>query len=234
MEAVHGIVKQKWKSLSVNIKNTTLPKVKSYFRIAGCLHNLHSPRLLSDSDNIEYIASTIMEKVDGENCMEKYLTEKNVFKKGIRYTPLTEENSSSFPMLCLNDLKMITLGTYQVTKAISYVAEHLERRNNLVMVYNVKKSLITLKIQSRHKFSTEYKIWVKYTPNGNGKNSIKGLVCSCPSGLRTVGCCIHITSALLYLGNLTRYDSREFYPAKILNSLFKDGQTTLNDDTDEE
>ena len=48
VEAVHGIIKKKWKYLSSIVGNKSLVKVRNYIKIAGALHNIYGKRLKSD------------------------------------------------------------------------------------------------------------------------------------------------------------------------------------------
>ena len=71
---------------------------------------------------------------------------------------------------------------------------------------------------------------VKYLPFGTTIEAIKGW---CKSGLRTLGCCVHGASTVLYLSNL-RYASKIPNPANKLVNLFTDGKVTLNKSSDDE
>ena len=53
VEAIHGIIKQKWKLLNWEIKNQSLINIKDLFQIAGSLHNLYGPKLGSNSEQNE-------------------------------------------------------------------------------------------------------------------------------------------------------------------------------------
>ena len=50
------------------------------------------------------------------------------------------------------------------------------------------------KIQSPHKNSTSYDVWIQYSAN-----EILGWYCTCPADARVVGCCAHVASILWYL-----------------------------------
>jgi SWIM zinc finger len=52
----------------------------------------------------------------------------------------------------------------------------------------------------------------------DGVDSVSGYSCSCPNGLRTVGCCAHIATVLWYLG-YARHLSEIPIPAAFLNNV---------------
>ena len=235
VEAIHGIIKQKWKILNCEVKNQTLPKIKTYFRIVGCLHNLYGKKLISDKEST--VKAALLEDISNmteENSLFDYLEKNSLFLKRTKYTPLQDCEIQNFPYLTTADLKLITLGTYQISQAISYLAEHRKDDNFPLMSLNCEvKNIIHVKIQSRHISSKSYKVYVKYNPSEEGRNSIQSWMCHCKFGLRTLGCCVHIAAVISYLGNL-RYDSKEFHPAKKPNDLFSAGQVCINEDSDEE
>lgn len=58
-----------------------------------------------------------------------------------------------------------------------------------------------MKHQSRHSKNTKYRIFIEYLPNTDGYSSIIGWICTCKVGHRTVGCCSHIATLILYLSH---------------------------------
>ena len=129
---------------------------------------------------------------------------------------------------------MITLGNYQLAQGVSYIAEHKETGEFQLALYTLETGLIKLQIKSRHVSSKTYKVYIKYCPFGTDNESILGYYCDCKCGSRTVGCCVHVASTILYLSNL-RYDSKEYLPAKKLNSLlFNIAEVSINDVSDED
>ena len=76
VEAVHGIIKQKWSYLRTDIKNQTLVKIGTYFRIAGSLHNLYGKRLLSDQEMKDHVIEKMTGNIPKENKLHDYIEEK--------------------------------------------------------------------------------------------------------------------------------------------------------------
>ena len=140
------------------------------------------------------------------------------------------ELAASFP--CLLGMLKLSLGSYQLAQAVCYINEHYVDNKFPLMVCAAESTLLQVKIQSRHKSAKEYNVFVRYVQNGTSANSIEGWYCSCPAGLRTVTCCVHVCSIILYLANV-RYAARHFTPADKLSVLFKNGKPVLEDSESE-
>ncbi len=84
--------------------------------------------------------------------------------------------------------------------------------------------LIRGRIQSRHRSATKYFVYIlidraiEIDEDKDGVDSVSGYSCSCPNGLRTVGCCAHIATVLWYLG-FARHESEILIPAEFLNNV---------------
>ena len=77
VEAIHGIIKQKWKLLNCEIKNQSLIKIRDLFQIAGSLHNLYGPKLGSNPEQNE----TFIERARNlsvENALFNYLDQHKI------------------------------------------------------------------------------------------------------------------------------------------------------------
>lgn len=71
--------------------------------------------------------------------------------------------------------------------------------------------MILLEIQSRHSKAIEHRTYVKFKPNKHSVDGIEGWYCTCKDGARTVGCCSHVASLILYF---SVYKDSEFLPKK--------------------
>ena len=87
------------------------------------------------------------------------------------------------------------MGTYQLKQAKSYTVEHLSADGKYaVVIAKNRADLLKAKIQSRHKSSVSYDIWIRYSAS-----TILGWYCTCPAGARVIGCCAHCASIIWYL-----------------------------------
>ncbi len=131
------------------------------------------------------------------------------------------------------DLRLITLGTYQLRMARSYYAEHIKTNGRLEIevckhvgplslnshgfsVDGRNLMLIRGRIQSRHRGSFRYFIYILIDRKRGGVEAVWGYCCSCPNCLTTVGCCSHIATVLWFLG-LGQYLPEILVPASFLD-----------------
>ena len=95
---------------------------------------------------------------------------------------------------------MFFLGVFQLKRARSYVEERCSSSNETTVPhYNVQRcwlisNLIRAPIQSAHKNRTIYYPTIQFTTH-----QIIGWLCDCYTGARIVGCCSHVSSAILFL-----------------------------------
>ena len=212
--------------------NKSLVKGRNYIKIAGALHNIYGKRLKSDLGKEEIIINA-MKNFSSVNNLKTICDEKKLYQKRAQFKPINDIDLNDFPILTIDELKTFCLGSFQVSKSISYLAELYDNSKHKIFVSTIEHCLIKAKISSRHKSQAEYIIFIKYDPALDGCSSIEGWVCQCPNGLRTLRACIHVTAIIVYLACL-RYKSRNLNPAKKLTYLFKDGQPVLNSDSDDE
>ena len=130
---------------------------------------------------------------------------------------------TTFPTMGEQDMeKDITLGPYQIKLAKEYSIAHLKSSSQegtfAVDVTEESripkrgKKILRVHIQSRHRTSKQYYLWVEWDPKVNGSKSVTGWYCMCKAGMRTVGCCAHIAAVIWYLA-IARYDKHKFLRA---------------------
>ena len=59
---------------------------------------------------------------------------------------------------------------------------------------------------------------MKWADEEDGVEAVSGYCCSCPNGLRTVGCCAHVATVLWFLG-FGRHQSEIPISAAFLNDV---------------
>ena len=199
VESVHGIIAQKYILLHHQLDNKYLLKVKSFFQIAGFLHNTFSKRL----DCRNHLSYEIIERMQSQehiaNTLAEEVEENNFNLKRVCFRKITDNDMLDFPEMSLDEIKIFCTGIHQLKQAVSYLGELLGDNNELNLEFHKEKNnLVRIKMKSRHKTSKTYRIYIEYTPNGTGLEGIKRYVCECPNGLRTVGCCSHIATVLFF------------------------------------
>lgn len=103
VEAVHGIIKQKYRLLDYKLDNKMLPKIGTYFRIASFLNNQFGKRLQSDAE----FSSEIVERMRVTKIVEYTLAaeaeEKGWLRKKLVFQNISSEDILDFPEMTLTD-----------------------------------------------------------------------------------------------------------------------------------
>ncbi|KAH9512011.1 hypothetical protein DERF_010427 [Dermatophagoides farinae] len=233
VEAVHGVIGQKYKLLHNQFQNKSLPKLATYCRIACFLHNKFGKKFNSDSENMEEIINSMKSSNDVNSLAEmveqgRWNTKRSLFKT------FSSDDALDFPRMSIKELKIFFTGSYQLSQAISYLAEMLKEDGTLSLKFAKESNdILQWEVQSRHINRKKYKCYIKYLPKSNGLSSIVGHCCTCANGNRTVGCCSHV-AALIYHLSYGRYLSRIFRPAEALTTLFdfNEEMTVIESDSD--
>lgn len=124
-------------------------------------------------------------------------------------------NLSNLPQLTLQELRMISLGHYQINQARSYCGEHLKDQGTCTIEVCEDRMRITStarhslignnnflllgRIKSRHVSRKVYLTYILVNSDANAahsSNAIKAYYCNCLVGMRTVGRCAHVMSIL--------------------------------------
>lgn len=234
IEAINGILKRSFKALQ-SVPNTMLKHIITDYKIAAALINAFRPRLTSDGLDAELIAKNMLKKINTSNLMVKYLDKHNIKRD---FLEIDSTDLIDFPRLELKTIiNYITYGSYQISQGETYLSEHSNRNNGkLIIKLNLTSDeddfkVIHVEFQSRHSNRTKHKIFIKYVPNSNEYDSIKGWVCSCKVGLRTVGCCSHIAGVIYYLSYLKPSNLPLPSIGKTLNNFLVNVEDT-NDEAD--
>lgn len=236
VEAVHGILKQKNKLLDRKLDNKLLPKVGLLCRIACFLQNQFGQRLESDKGMTEEVVKFMQERRLKTNSLSEEILQNKWSRRKVPFAELTSEDILDFPEMTEDDLKMLLTGSYQLSQAVSYLAEIMDNQGHLKVQY-LKESpnIIKLQVRSRHISSKTYRCYIDYAPNNVGYDGISRYFCECANGSRTIGCCSHVAAIIYYL-SYARYQSKIVRPAEILSRIFiKDkNSVVINEDSDDD
>lgn len=129
-----------------------------------------------------------------------------------------------FPVLPEEFVRDITFGVYQANLARSYIQDTFQREDNdeLHVETLVNQNLlpepgfVRIRVWSRHATRTRYQLFIHYHPNGHADAApIRGYYCTCKTGARTLGTCVHVASVIWYLG-YARHEENVQYPSQAL------------------
>ncbi|XP_043264265.1 uncharacterized protein LOC122404392 [Colletes gigas] len=134
VEAIHGILKQKYRLLDRKLDNKMLPKIGIYCKIASFLQNRYGKRLNSDAGRLDIIAQ-MKEKKNQENSLSEEIEKHGWSRKKLIFSDISTSDIFDFPEMTENDLHILFTGSYQFSQAISYLAEILNADGSITAKY---------------------------------------------------------------------------------------------------
>ena len=240
VEAIHGILGQKYQLLHHTLDNKLLPKIRLFFRIACFLNNTFGKRLQSDFEVSNEIIQQMKSRRNVENSLAEEVEAQHWNRRKTQFQQLTSADLLDFPELTERDLKILFTGSYQLSQAVSYLAEMMDQSGNIILYYlkaseNQNNTIIKILVKSRHVNSKTYICYIDYICHSVSYSSIQRYVCDCPNGRRTVGCCSHIAAVIYYLSH-ARYLSKIIRPGEILSNMFtaEEVNPVINEDSNED
>lgn len=236
VEAVHGVISQKYRLLHHNLDNKILPKVKTLCKIVGFLHNKYGKRIDYSSDIDDEIIDQMEKTMHVPNTLSSEVESKRWSRRKTLLKMLASSEVLDFPRLTEYQLKVLFTGTYQLSQAVSYLAELLDNQNELCISY-IKETanIIHCKVRSRHRNSKTYRVYIDYTPYSTEIEGVRRYCCDCPNGIRTIGCCSHVASIVYYLSH-ARFLSKILRPSEVLSKIFSTDNTVvvINENSDDD
>lgn len=151
VEAIHGIIKQKYRLLDRVIDNKLLPKIGLYLKIAAFLHNQFGKTLQSDATFSDEIVVRMKHQIDVENTLANEAEQEGWFRKKLMFQNVSSNDILDFPEMTEKDLKILFTGSYQLSQAVSYLAEMMND-DGIINLQFVKDqtNILKVQVQSRH------------------------------------------------------------------------------------
>ncbi len=201
VEAVNARIKNVFPFFKHTIEASYIPKIMRFNRVACAIINSYFPPLFTDKDFHDVILQESANLTTNTNVLKEEIERLGIQRMTTRWEKATGDSVPDFPVLTMEDLKRLTLGTYQIKIAEKYIDHHMKGDNEFgIFLHRENEGLIRAKIQFRFSRSKMHNSWVKYDVNEVGYDAIRGLYCTCKVGERTLGCCSHLTSVFRYLG----------------------------------
>ena len=234
VEAVHGIVGQRYGLLHHAVDNKLLPKVEQLCDIVGFLQNKFGRRCWADGP----LAAQILESMERREHLPNTLVDEVELKRWNRRPTTFQKVSASavtdFPKLTETQLLLLCSGPYQLRQALSYLGELMDIDGSVSIGFiKETRTIVRLEMKSRHVNRTTYRLYIDYDPLNNSIDGIRRYCCECPNGARTVGCCSHVATALFYL-SFARFQTSIRRPAAALTRLFLPSAGASDDDDAED
>jgi len=127
----------------------------------------------------------MLARVGMPNLMQSLVQAHSLLTRRVIWREIDDTAIANFPRLTESDLRLLTVGVYQVREALSYTAEHLSQEGMYQLFYHTEdqfKEVLFIKIQSRHHTGTSHKLFVHYIEGRDDVSGIAGWYCQCPAG----------------------------------------------------
>ncbi|CAF4500569.1 unnamed protein product [Rotaria sp. Silwood2] len=194
VESANGRVKHfKW--LDQTIQNTTIPQIRDYLQIACALVNAYRASAISSFSNYDQIATKLLAHLHEPNLLRTRLN-----NEVLRWSNDDASNLVGFPILTIDQIRLITVGIFQLKQARAYSEEHCSATdlNNQadfpLQICNTDGQLIRIRFQSRHSNAKLYYTYIQFSTE-----EILNSCCDYPIGDRQVGVCSHRAAAIWFL-----------------------------------
>ncbi|EZA50292.1 hypothetical protein X777_11303 [Ooceraea biroi] len=211
-----------------------------FFRIAGAIINRYHPLIHMEGANFQ-LAQQLLTRSQEPNVVQARVEVENLHTKNARWIRLNHNQVNDFPHLDIDYLRDLTVGIYQVQLAAGYIQDRLQREDKefyIDMLTN-ERGFLRVRQYSRFRNATTHQLWIAYNSlEALGDNNIDydyilGYYCTCQSGARIVGCCVHVASVIWFLG-YGRHQPNIRYPnASLLYSVLDAGQRPLQQNPNE-
>jgi hypothetical protein len=159
--------------------------------------------MANDSEDDIEVARRMKELSSTPNKLQMLIQQNDLFKMS-KFARIDKPTDLGFPSLTEKEIKdKITLGSYQIEQARGYIQEHASNKGDIELLLAIERiqpsiSIVCCRFHSRHKSQTSYKSFLQLDSTKSGHESVAGWYCDCKSGSRTVGCCSHIASILVF------------------------------------
>ena len=203
VEAVHGILRQKYRLLDHKLDNKLLPQIGTYFRIALFIHNRFGNTLQSDTESSNEIIEHIKTRQNIENTLAAEVEQKGWCRKKQVFQRISSDDILDFTEMSIKDLTILFTGTYHLSQTVTYLAMMIDQ-NDQFKVQHLKDwfNILKLQVPSRRIIQKMYRCFMKYRPNSVGISGLLEYACSkCVNGNRTVGCWSHVSAIVYYLAH---------------------------------
>lgn len=219
IESRNGHFKSMFKFFTDVIPMQHAIHLSDFYHICGAIINRFRQSINMEGANIEF-ANQLLERARLPNTVQEIVLGENLHRRRGRWVNLEANYIDDFPRLNLEYLRDITVGTYQLKLAPSYIQDTTQREGIDLQIDLTleQRSIIRLRIYSRHRNATKYQLWIQYSNIGD---PITGYYCTCKSGARTIGTCSHVASVLWFLG-YSRHEPNVKYPSTMLLQSIQD------------
>lgn len=237
IETSNGRMKSKWHLFGKIIPSILTPHLMADYKIGAALLNAFAKPIICDKVDYLDIGSRMLNLIDTKNLLQPIIKSHSFQRTKKRYFHEIDQNNLVFPQLNEKDLKNLSLGTYSIKQAVSYVADHVKAHGKFeIFAYDDEQTrvrfrqlcatenfqnptLLLAQLKSRFRGRQTHDVYVLYDAVVAEQPNVRMFyMCECQHGLRTVGCCSHVMAVVWYFGYGRYTDAKE--PASHLNNFF--------------
>lgn len=231
VEARNGHMKSIWKYFSGVKITQSMPHLMDDFKIGAALINAYFPVIQTDV-HMNDIGAIMLSRRDDKNELHSIVN--SITVNSNTFTPVNFDELASLPRLTEIDLRLISLGSYQIKNAPGYCQSQLKNNNNQFELFKCNELLlqnrfgrfvnpdndpILLLGQMASRFSNRkhHRTFVMFDKKGSGTNALIAYTCTCKNGLRTIGCCSHTMAVVWYVCHIDMQNWKQ--PAQFLDRI---------------
>ncbi|KAL7301790.1 hypothetical protein TKK_0005778 [Trichogramma kaykai] len=209
VEARNGHLKAIFKYLGNRQHIHVFPNIGDFYRIAGAIINRFHPPIHMQSADVP-LAQNMLHRSTLINYVQIRVEREGLLQRNVHsWLRLNVNQVNDFPILDENYLENLTAGVFQLELAPSYIQDTLQRDEQEEIQVELlcdeeqipEPGFLRSRIWSRYRNRTRYQQFIHFVPAADEENHpIAGYYCTCRTGARTLGPCVHIASILWYLG----------------------------------
>lgn len=234
IERINGVMKNKFKLFSLVADTHWVPHLMKDFTIAAALVNMFRKPPIIDIPRIDQITNRMIQRNSVQNKLARTVANTRI-SNIVRSKQYNIFDSNAFPRLSMNDLRLISLGDYQINQAKLYAFNHISFNGNSFLIHsfpehcndiwqhyiaeNKNPVLVMITLKSRFVSAQKYRPYILFDSNATGLEAILEYTCDCKHGKRTVGCCSHVMCILFYMG-YARHKGGVIEKARHLRNVF--------------
>ena len=142
------------------VPNKSILYIGDDFRAVCALINLYRPPRITSNEDDQEIGNLMLELSEKNNQVK---TKAEGFPKNVSKNKLIDAFELNFPLLSLEYLEQLTIGTYQLKSVKRYTNDHSGPDGEYLIEYYLEESqFLRVKMKSRHSSSDFYNVYVNF------------------------------------------------------------------------
>ena len=180
------------------------------YRIVAAMNNKFGCRIISDIGRTEEVIQLFRDNLHRPNNLKSIVEDLSLVRRSSQFSRL--DSLESLPYLSLGQLGRIAGGSYQVSEAVNYYFDTVNRYGQLSFfvcntdvdyedhnIYVQELLLVKSRVGSRYSRAGSYFVFVLIDKAKEGRESICEYFCQCLVGSRTLGCCCHVMAVIWFI-----------------------------------